>query len=147
VSALTIQVFGDPVPQGSKRAFPVYRGKGEHREFTGKVAVTDNAGARLAEWRHAIVVAARAGIGETAPLEGPVWLSLEFWLRQPKRPKFALPATRPDYEKLARAVGDALKAAGVYRDDGQVVTATISKRYTTGSPGVVVTVRREEGNP
>jgi crossover junction endodeoxyribonuclease RusA len=142
---LTIEVLGDPVPQGSKRAFPVYRGKGEHREFTGKVAVTDNAGARLAEWRQSIIAVARDAMGSSPPLEGPVWISLEFWLRQPKRPKFEHPATRPDAEKLARAVDDALKAAGVYRDDGQIVTATIRKRYTTGTPGVVVTVREETG--
>ena len=143
MNALTIEVFGDPVPQGSKRVFPVYRGKGEHREFTGKVAVTDNAGARLAEWRQAIVVAARAAMVDSAPLEGPLWISLEFSLRQPKRPKFPHPATRPDYEKLARAVGDALKAAGVYRDDGQIVTASIRKRYTAESPKVTVFVGQE----
>jgi Holliday junction resolvase RusA-like endonuclease len=144
VRTVSFVVFGDPVPQGSKRAFAVYRGRGAEREFTGKVAVTDNAGSRLAEWRQSIIAAVRERFDGDAPLEGPLSISLQFLLRRPKKPKHPMPATRPDYEKLARAVGDALKAAGVYRDDGQIVTASVRKRFAIREgPGVLITVAEE----
>ncbi len=133
---LRIWVGGDPVPQGSKRAFIVRRGG----EPTGRVAIVDAAGGRLAEWRAAIVAEARAR-HEGPPHEGPLALALDFCLRAPKRPRFREPATRPDWEKLARAVGDALRAAGVYRDDGQVTAAVVVKRYAE-VPGVGVTLWR-----
>lgn len=143
--SLSFSVFGEAVTQGNKRAFPVYRGKGSEREFTGKTVITEKGGARLAEWRNAIVLAARAAMNGADPIEGPVGISLMFYVKQPKRPKYVLPAVRPDWEKLSRAVCDALTAAGVYRDDGQIVTAAVCKRYAMDTPRVEVIVEEVEG--
>jgi Holliday junction resolvase RusA-like endonuclease len=46
------------------------------------------------------------------------------------------PATRPDVDKLARAVLDALKMSGAIKDDGQVVSLAAVKTYgAAGSTG------------
>lgn len=72
-----------------------------------------------------------------APWEGPVSVALTFYLPRPKSlPKrVRQPATRPDIDKLVRAVLDALTGI-VFGDDGQVVSLAASKRYATADvPG------------
>jgi Holliday junction resolvase RusA-like endonuclease len=91
----------------------------------------------LALWRDQIAVAARACVPE--PLTGAVMLQLVITKARPPGhyrrngellPRFAdaWPASRPDVDKLARAVLDALTGV-LYRDDGQVVTLDVTKRY------------------
>ena len=128
--SLAFQVFGDPVPQGSKRAFVV----------KNRAVVVDDNKATLKSWRTAVVDAARAELNGEAPDLGPVRITLMFFLRQPKRPKAPVPITKPDADKLARAVLDGMTDAGVFRDDSQVTTLTVRKRYTTEAPCVRVFV-------
>lgn len=45
---------------------------------------------------------------------------------------------RPDADKLARAVLDAITESGTIRDDAQVVSLRVRKRY--GQPGVRITL-------
>ena len=127
---MAFQVFGDPVPQGSKRAFVV----------KNRAVVVDDNKAPLRSWRSAIVDAARAELNGEAPDIGPVRVTLMFFLRQPQRPKAGVPITKPDVDKLARAVLDGMTDAGVFRDDSQVTTLTVRKRYTTEAPCVRVFV-------
>ena len=112
--SMAFQVFGDPIPQGSKRAFVVKN--------------------------RAVVDAARAELNGEAPDLGPVRVTMMFFLRQPKRPKAPVPITKPDVDKLARACLDGMTDAGVFRDDSQVTTLTARKRYTTEAPHVRVFV-------
>jgi crossover junction endodeoxyribonuclease RusA len=136
--SLAFQVFGDPVPQGSKRAFVV----------KNRAVVVDDNKATLRSWRSAVIDAARAELHSdpldgslvAAPELGPVRVTLMFFLRQPKRPKAKLPITKPDSDKLARAILDGMTDAGVFRDDAQVTTLTVRKRYTTEAPCVRVFV-------
>jgi len=128
--SLAFQVFGDPVPQGSKRAFVV----------KNRAVVVDDNKAPLWSWRTAVVDAARAELNGEAPDLGPVRVTLMFFLRQPKRPKAPVPITKPDVDKLARAVLDGMTDAGVFRDDSQVTTLTVRKRYTIEAPCVRVFV-------
>ena len=130
--SLAFQVFGDPVPQGSKRAVI-------HRS-TGRAVVFDDNSGGLRSWRSQIVDAARAELNGEAPDLGPVRVTLMFFLRQPKRPKAPVPITKPDVDKLARAVLDGMTDAGVIRDDSQVTTLTARKRYTTEAPHLRVFV-------
>lgn len=116
---LAFTVFGDPVPQGSKRAFVV----------KNRAVVVDDNKAKLLTWRSEVVAAAQAELNGDGPIEGPVKVSVFFYLRQPQRPKHRLPATRPDGDKLERALLDSLTAAGVVRDDGQVTSMSWHKRY------------------
>jgi crossover junction endodeoxyribonuclease RusA len=128
--SLAFQVFGDPVPQGSKRAFVV----------KNRAVVVDDNKAPLKSWRSAVIDAARAELHGGAIDLGPVRVTMMFFLRRPKRPKADVPITRPDVDKLARAVLDGMTDAGVIRDDSQVTTLTARKRYTTEAPCVRVFV-------
>lgn len=132
-------VYGDPVAQGSKRAFVV----------KNRAVVVDDNKAPLRSWRSQIVDAAREMLNDDPdllpgdlkePELGPVRVTLMFFLRQPKRPKASVPITKPDVDKLARAVLDGMTDAGVIRDDSQVTTLTARKRYTTEAPCVRVFV-------
>ena len=70
-------------------------------------------------------------------LTGPVEVLLHFELARPKSARRLLPSTKPDLDKLARAVLDALTGV-VFKDDAQVVDLRVTKRY--GTPGVHVIV-------
>lgn len=49
--------------------------------------------------------------------------------------------TKPDVDKLLRAILDGLTAAGIYRDDSQVVEVETFKRYAIGdTPGAMISV-------
>ena len=80
-------------------------------------------------WRQAIIDACLAS--DFAMAEGPVSLEVAFYLPRPKSaPKSVQqPAKKPDLDKLVRAVCDALTAAGVWRDDSQVVRLTATKTF------------------
>ena len=94
--------------------------------------------ARLRDWREAVGWAARTVIRRGSPFEGPVRLKLAFRLRQAKAgPRTAYPMTRPDLDKLTRAVCDALTGIA-YVDDGQIVELFVTKGW--GPPGCGVEV-------
>lgn len=129
-------VPGVPIPQGSMKAVP--DGKG------GARLVPDNR--RTKPWRAQIrKVADLEGID---PREGPLRVSLRFMLPRPKGHRGAnglrlaapaYPATRPDIDKLARAVLDALTGVA-YTDDGQVAELIVLKHYASSRPGVDIRI-------
>lgn len=136
---LVIDVTGKPITQGSKN-----RGR-----YGG---VYETASADLKTWRGAIAVATVKAIRDqwrsfdVACPAGPVRVEITFLFARPAghfgrgtnaavlRPGApAHPATRPDIDKLTRAVLDALKTGRAYTDDGQVVDLIVRKRYATGA--------------
>ena len=128
-----IHVFvpGTPVPQGS---VDVYRGR--------VVSVK----APLRKWRDSVRAATMAK-HSGPPLDGPITVHMVFQLPKPKRPKWPLPAVKPDADKLVRAVFDSLSTTkqmpGVIVDDARIVSFTVSKTYH-GAPGVMITILQEE---
>lgn len=85
------------------------------------------------------------------PLSGPLGVVCEFTVRKPAsapKTRITYPDKRPDLDKYLRAVLDALSAAGVYRDDGQVVNIQATKtfpnqdRWSLSTPGVRILVYR-----
>lgn len=111
---MTIIVPGIAAPQGSKKNL----GNGRMVESCK----------RLKAWRKAITIAAIEAQGSKPSIAGPVNIGIVFFLRRPKRAKFRnYPATRPDLDKLVRAVFDALTQARVWFDDGQVCILGTSK--------------------
>lgn len=124
-------VPGTPVPQGS---VDVYRGR--------IVAVK----APLREWRNKIRAATMAR-HEGPPLDGPITVHMVFQLQRPKRPRWPLPAVKPDGDKLCRAVFDALSTTktqpGVIVDDARIVSFTVTKTYH-GNPGLMITITQTE---
>lgn len=162
---IKLRVYGTPVPQGSTRAFAVRKGGAP----TGRVVVTgDNA--KTKSWRQAVVdealaylvsrnEAGRCGLCDRLDAHAhalePLAVTLVFILPRPaghfgsgrnagqvkpSAPPF--PVTKPDLDKLCRAVLDALTDAGVWRDDSQVAELNAGKVYATGGdrPGCVIEV-------
>lgn len=142
---IEIAVYGTPAPQGSKRAYISAK---------GRAAIVESGSARQKSWRQAVVDAA---LEHGSPmLADPVAVEITFALGRPKGhyrtgrnshllrdSAPAYPARMPDIDKLTRNTLDALTAAGVYADDGQVVVLAVAKAYADGRPpGAVITVRR-----
>ena len=138
-------VYGTPAPAGSKRAFAI-KGK------PGRFAVTD-ASKRSQPWKTQVAQQAGEIMQGRHLLDGPLDLTLTFYVRRPKghfgargnvKPSApACPIVKPDVLKLARGVEDALSGV-VYRDDAQIVTETLMKRY--GEPErVEIEVEQQAG--
>jgi crossover junction endodeoxyribonuclease RusA len=132
---LEFDVVGLPSPQGSKRAFV----------RNGRANLVEVAGAALKDWRTTVTARAVEAAAERDwdALDGPVKVDVLFWLPRPKaRPDDEWHAVRPDVDKLARAVLDALTAARLWRDDCQVADLWTGKRYETAEhpPGASIAV-------
>lgn len=125
--SIRIRVFAHPAPQGSK-----IRTKWGMRE----------ASAGLMPWREAIVSQILRDGYNTARLEVPVLVRVEFLFDRPKShygSKKGVPyvkggapywkASDPDLDKLQRSVGDALAQGGVLKDDNLIVRWDSGKRY------------------
>jgi Holliday junction resolvase RusA-like endonuclease len=126
-------VPGTPRPGGSKRAFT--------NKKTGKAMIVD-ACKKNPEWRADVKdFAMRVHTG--ALLDGPLYLEVIFYVQRPKghfgsgknasvlkqgAPVF--PTPKPDCTKLVRALEDALTGV-VWKDDAQIVTQLIKKRYVS----------------
>jgi Holliday junction resolvase RusA-like endonuclease len=155
---ITIRVHGDPASQGSMDSFPFQRKDGslgvrmQHRK-TQK--------AKIGNWRADVKAAVQAALAETpgweGPLEGPLSAVIHFArppVKLPRRVRWHgvlveaahRPWQRPDLDKLVRSTFDALTAAGLWKDDAQVVMLTTSKAYAGGygcelkEPGAAITV-------
>lgn len=145
---LSFVVHGTPVPQGSHKGYAV-----------GGRAVITNDNAKTRPYRADVTAAAVAAKAQLIDPDGILFahraLAVEarFWMPRPKghyrtgrnahllrdgAP--AYPTGKPDTDKLGRLIGDALTAAGVWRDDSQVVDWLMSKRYTVGTPSATITV-------
>lgn len=131
---LAFSVLGEPRAQGSKRAFV--------HKATHTAVMVEAGGEALRTWRQDIAGQVRAELNGDGPIEGPVKLTAFFFVRQPKKPRWNLPATRPDADKLLRALADGLQAGGALRDDAQIVTLSVRKRY--GEPARVDVFLSEE---
>lgn len=130
--ATTFTVMGIPAPKGSKRAYP-------YRRSDGTVGVSlVEASRKLVPWREAVRTEVLIAKTRGAPMySGPVHVELMFFLPRPKRPRSTFPITRPDLDKLARAVLDELTGV-LISDDSIVVELWLAKRYARHTPGVKV---------
>jgi len=134
--SLRIEVYGQPAPQGSKRAFI--------NKHTGRAAVIESSHDRVRSWRQAVLEATLNSVIQPAfqTFTGPVHLLVTFRLPRPRShyrtgknahllrdqaPLF--PAGTPDLSKLVRSTEDALTDAGAWADDAQVVRCTSQKIY------------------
>ena len=112
---LDVFVPGVPQPQGNHRV--------------SRAGYTYEANPKLKPWRDAVaIVARRAWLGRP-PLDEPVAVDVHFVMPKPRRPKFDRPATKPDADKLQRAIGDALETAGVVANDSRIVMWRVVKVY------------------
>lgn len=141
--SLTINVIGVPVPQGSKVA---------NRHGGG---VRDSNAKKLKPWRADVAgiaqeVAAHEG---WTRLDAPALVRITFYMPRlkghygtgrndgvlkPTAPKYV--QAKPDIDKLARAILDALTDADILRDDSRVARLVVEKRYADGPTGARITI-------
>jgi len=128
-TAVVFTVHGIPQPQGSMRSNP--HGPGMH-----------SANPSLKPWRQDMVDQAMAAWADRDPLTSPVEVLATFTFPRPAyhygtgrnsdtlKPSAPLAhTTKPDLDKLQRAVGDALTLAGILRDDSQICSWAVTKVY------------------
>ncbi len=138
---LSVTVQGEAIPQGSMRAFMP---KGWKRP----VLTSDNP--RMKPWRShvaACVETARQQQGTWPTLStGAIRLGLCCVFVRPasvsarKRPHHTV---KPDASKLLRAIEDALTRV-LWRDDAQITTESVCKRYAEAGESAHVRVEIEE---
>ena len=139
MSATVVQfvVPGEPHGKGRARISKV----GAHaRMFTP---------AKTAAYEKLVAWAGKQAMGSASPLNGPLWLSIEAvhgvpasWSkkrRQRALDGFECPTVKPDFDNIAKTIGDGGNGV-VWTDDKQIVMAVIEKRYGP-EPQVIVRVR------
>lgn len=143
MSASILEVFvpGVPVSEGSTE----YKGQRGRKPI-----LLHHNHAELSAWRNTVtaatVLAARAADWPLR-LDEPVHVGVTFHLPRPQRPRWDVPATKPDLDKLQRAVGDALcpqDGLGVLREDSRIVRWINPEKVYAGTrgPGAEITVVR-----
>jgi Holliday junction resolvase RusA-like endonuclease len=133
---ISFEVTGEPIPQGSKRAWV---------DKAGNARMTEDAGVRHHTWRTEVTGHARQAMADIGrfgdPFREPISCVLVFMFHRPashygtgrnaEQVKASAPAYKakaPDLDKLTRAVWDSLTSV-VWVDDGQVVATTIRKQW------------------
>ena len=115
---IVLTIPGTPVPKGS---LVCTRGpKHALRE--------DNPATK--PWRETVATAARK-IQQRADKNQPLDLEVTFTFDRPGSVRRTHPSAKPDVDKLARTILDALEDAGILVNDSQVVDLTTRKRYAT----------------
>ena len=151
---IELRIHGLPAPQGSK-AFKGMNNAGR--------AILGESSKRVGPWRESVCWQSREQYkGE--PLEGPLEISVTFWLPRPQahyrmidgqlsnrlkpnKPVFTTAATQGDADKLLRSCFDglAVKTGGcIAQDDSQFVRLKmVEKRYVTETegPGALILVK------
>lgn len=123
---IKFMVYGQPIPKA--RARTVLRG-GKVMTFTP---------AKTRSWETLVALEANRYVHKL--LEGPVALTVNFFLVKPRSTKRKWPTVRPDLDNLLKSVKDAL-CGRVFRDDAQVVRCEMGKYYTCELPRVEIEVR------
>lgn len=131
MNIITFRVEGEPAPKGSKR----HVGNGRMIESSKK----------LPAWMRAVKQEATKN-RPSAPVDAPVSVFMDFYLPRPKRPRYDVPAVKPDVDKLARSVLDGLEAAGVITNDSRVTKLRATKHYASDvtPPGADITITWKE---
>lgn len=132
-------VTGQPITQGSKKGFVNPR--------TGRVIITDDAGAPRKHWRTLVTDNALYAMGEQPPFPAPVYIDLTFFLPKPKsapKGRVTWPTKKPDIDKLTRPVLDSLKGV-CYQDDSNIIDLAVKKEWAVPDEGQLVGVLIEVG--
>jgi Holliday junction resolvase RusA-like endonuclease len=79
--------------------------------------------------------------GAPVPFEGPLVVAIVCHVARPKTTKLADP--KPDVDNYAKSVLDAATQAGLWDDDSQVVSLSVTKRWAEGEPLIEITVKEQ----
>ena len=135
---LWLHVPGSPAPQGSKSFKGFRNGRG----------ILVESSAAVGPWRERIALAAHNAMSGRTLMTGPIDITMLFVLPRPKSaPKRTTPPAvkRPDLDKLARAVLDALTNV-VFSDDSQVTSIGCAKRLAQldEAPGLYLAIAPDD---
>lgn len=130
MSILRFTVNGEPIPQGSMRAFMPPNGK-------FPILTSDNA--RLKPWRKLLTQCAGLAMRKADFIQCgkriPIRITADFYFEKPKSQKGMIDkVTRPDLDKCCRSLMDSMTGV-VYEDDSQVTEIIVRKLF--GSPARV----------
>ena len=130
-NTITFRVYGEPAPKGSKR----HVGGGRMIEASKK----------LPAWMRAVTREATKN-RPSSPIDAPTAVHMDFHLPKPKRPRYNVPAVKPDADKLARSILDSLEQAGILNNDSRVTHLTATKHYADqhNPPGAHITITTQE---
>lgn len=143
ITALTVNVIGTPVQQGSKVANRFGHG------------VRDANASKLRPWRAEVAgtIAAAMADNDWTTLDGPIDVTLAFFHHRPaghygtgrnagvlKPSAPTWKSTAPDIDKLTRAILDALTDSRAIRDDARVARLVVEDRWADAASGVRITV-------
>lgn len=142
MTPVELRVIGIPQPQGNKTGFV--------NKKTMKVVMTEGrrpeARRQFHDWREAIRLAAVDWLdanGKPGAIDEPMMITIAFFLPRPKSaPKRVTHhTTRPDLDKLGRAVLDALTQSGMIADDSRCVALSLYKTFAIEeSPGARIRI-------
>jgi Holliday junction resolvase RusA-like endonuclease len=128
--------MGEPEPKGNMKGFP----RGRH------VIITDG-NKNLKGWEQAVRYEAQRyveehGLSCADAKTTAVVLHVEFSFQKPKSTakSIVVKTTRPDLDKLIRAIGDALKGI-IYDDDGQINMIVAEKKFAQPGQQAGVLIR------
>lgn len=140
---ITLQIYGSPAPQGSKRFVGLAKGTGR--------GILIESSKKLRPWRNDVKAEAERIRAGGAPLDGPLVIRMVFTLPKPAsspRRRRTWPSKKPDVSKLARSTEDALVDAGLIADDARIVEYERLAKVFPGedvdaleAPGVRITIR------
>lgn len=136
---VAFEILGLPAPQGSKSRMP-NGAMVEGSSATGRAALRD--------WRTAVATTALSvATGLDGPLDGPLVVHVRFRFPMPaSRPRrvrdrgVGWKSTKPDLDKLQRALGDGLAAGGLIAEDARIAEWHATKVEVIGWTGAEVVV-------
>jgi len=137
IEELKFVVLGVPVPQGSKVAFIV--GKGQKQQ---RAVIVDSNKDSLRPWRAAVQHAGEIALAGRQGITDAACVHLEFHMPRPKTVTRMRPSTKPDIDKLSRALLDGLTDSGVLQDDALVVSLHVEEWYADDEPYAAVKVTK-----
>lgn len=127
---ITFFVPGIPQQQGSKS--PFIRG--------GRAVMCDANAKKLNPWRKAVALEARKAWGNLPPLTEAVEITIHFYYPLLKKQKEIMPKiTRPDIDKLERAIFDALTGI-IVDDDCRFWKSTKTKTHSSNPAGALIEI-------
>ena len=130
----SIWISGKATPQGSKKAFVI----------NNRAVLVDASGGNK-EWRKKVTDTVKAH-EQYIRYKGAVNVKLAFYMEKAKSNKTGFMMQKPDIDKLARSVLDALTDSEIIEDDSRVVHLTCSKTWADEQPGVLITISQEKPN-
>ncbi len=135
LTPVAFSVFGDPSPQAGMRSVPIRTKDGPL--IRGGHVVTrqiTTGGVNLKSWRQEVAAKAAEAAAQVGMFTGPVKLDVEFRFAMPaSRPAWAkqqgilLKVSKPDKDKLIRAIGDSLTSGGLLKDDALIAITNAAK--------------------